>query len=57
MYQFYYYLIWMGFYLFAVIMAASFFVCHWGGVVSGLGSRVSGVVDWGWDCCHLLSYG
>ena len=31
MFQFYYYLIWMGFDLVAGIRGASFFVCHWGG--------------------------
>ena len=50
MFQFYYYLIWSYFGLFVVIKGASFFVCHWGGVVSGL-------VNWDWDFCHLLSYG
>ena len=50
MFQFYYYLLWNCFCLVAVIKVASFFVCRWGGVVSGL-------VDWDWDCCHFLSYG
>ena len=69
MFQFYYYLIWMGFDLVAGIRVASFVVFRLslgrrglGSRVSGLGSRVSGVgcrvsLTGGWDCCHLLSYG